>query len=191
MSSPVKITKDMILDTSFEIAKEKGMDEVSNREIAKRLNCSIRPIYYQFVNTYELKKELYNKIEKYFYEYLMCDIEEDIPPYKQVGLRYIKFAKEENKLFQILFMSESNYAMDSFVSKERAGYEKLVELIKKSTLLKEEDIKAFHIKMWIFTHGIASLIASNTIVFSEDEIQRLLTEEFTAVMLCEREEEIE
>ena len=45
-----KISKDMILDTAFEIARTSGLDKVSNREIAKRLNCSIRPIYYQFKN---------------------------------------------------------------------------------------------------------------------------------------------
>ena len=54
----LKITKEMILDTAFDIAKEEGMNQVSNREIAKRLNSSIRPIYYQFSNTEELKKEL-------------------------------------------------------------------------------------------------------------------------------------
>ena len=71
MPSVTKITKDMILDTAFLITKESGFDAVSNREIAKRLNCSIRPIYYQFKNTEELKQELYNKIERYFYKFVI------------------------------------------------------------------------------------------------------------------------
>ena len=41
----------MILDTAFSIAREEGIDNVSNRLIAKRLNSSIRPIYYQFKNS--------------------------------------------------------------------------------------------------------------------------------------------
>lgn len=54
MPTKIKITKEMILDAAFEIAKEEGIEGVSNRTIAKRLNSSIRPIYYQFENSKEL-----------------------------------------------------------------------------------------------------------------------------------------
>ena len=39
MSKEVKITKDMILEAAFDIVREKGLEEVSNRSIAKRLEC--------------------------------------------------------------------------------------------------------------------------------------------------------
>ena len=70
MPTTTKITKELILDTALEIAREKGKEGISNRELAKRMNCSIRPIYYQFKNVEELYKELYIKIEKYFYHFL-------------------------------------------------------------------------------------------------------------------------
>lgn len=187
MPTVTKITKDMILDASFDIAREKGMEEVSNREIAKRLNCSIRPIYYQFKNTSELKTELYNKIEKYFYTYLLNNISKDMLPYKQVGIKYINFAREENNLFRILFMSKVGYLPDNFITRDYEDYKELEGLIKISTKLSDEDIKAFHIKMWMFTHGIAALIATNTVEFSEKQIQELLTEEFQSLMLFEKQ----
>ena len=57
MPTKIKISKDMILDTAFEIVKKDGIEKLSNRELANKLNCSIRPIYYQFKNVEELKKE--------------------------------------------------------------------------------------------------------------------------------------
>ena len=48
-----KITKEMILNVAFQITKTDGFDKVSNRTIAKKLNSSIRPIYYQFKNVDE------------------------------------------------------------------------------------------------------------------------------------------
>ncbi|UKI57103.1 MAG: hypothetical protein L6V81_06865 [Clostridium sp.] len=33
----LKISKDMILDTAFDIARTSGLDKVSNREIAKKI----------------------------------------------------------------------------------------------------------------------------------------------------------
>ena len=60
MSKIVSITKEMIIDAAFNITKEKGFSKLSNREIAKYLNCSIRPIYYQFKDVEDLNKHLFN-----------------------------------------------------------------------------------------------------------------------------------
>lgn len=185
MPTNVRITKDMILDTAFDIARSGGLKDVSNREIASRLGCSIRPIYYQFKNTDELKGELYAKIEKYFYTYLMDNMRDDIPPYKQVGINYIRFAREESHLFRILFMSDTNLLPMGFVTKDEDDFRELAKFIKFSTKLSDDDIKTFHVRMWLFAHGIASLVASNTVVFSDTQIEKLLSYEFQALMLLE------
>ena len=185
MSKEVRITKDMILEAAFDIAREKGLEEVSNRSIAKRLECSIRPIYYQFNNSDELKKELYNKIEKYFYKYIMDNMIDNIPYYRQVGVNYIKFAREEKNFFKILFMSKSDYLPEGFVSKSEDDFKEISKLIKMSTKLNDDDIKSFHIKMWMFTHGIATLLATDTVLLTEEQISNLLSSQFQALMLLE------
>ena len=185
MPTKIRISKDMILDAAFEIVRQCGMEKLSNRELANKLKCSIRPIYYQFENVEEMQKELYIKIEKYFYEFLLDNMIDGIPQYKQVGINYIKFAKKENKLFQTLFMSETGLRPDAFVSKAGDDYKEIEKLVKISTHLKEDDIKDFHTKMWIFCHGIATLVANNTINLTDDQIQQLLSYEFQALMLLE------
>ncbi len=185
MSKEVKITKDIILEAAFDIVREKGLEEVSNRSIAKRLECSIRPIYYQFNNSDELKKELYNKIEKYFYKYIMDNMIDNIPYYRQVGINYIKFAREEKNFFKILFMSKSDYLPEGFVSKSEDDFKEISKLIKMSTKLNDDDIKSFHIKMWMFTHGIATLLATDTVLLTEEQISNLLSSQFQALMLLE------
>ena len=185
MSTSIKISKDMILDAAFSIVKESGMEGLSNRELAKKLNCSIRPIYYQFESAEQMQKELYSKIEKYFYKFLMDNIVDDIPKYKQIGINYIKFAKKEKKLFQILFVNETNLSPDAFVSKEGEDYKELEKLIRLSTNLNEDDIKSFHTKMWIFSHGIATLVANDTINLTDEQISELLSYEFQALMLLD------
>ncbi|MGM9877369.1 MAG: TetR/AcrR family transcriptional regulator [Bacilli bacterium] len=185
MPTKVKISKEMILDTAFEIVRKGGIEKLSNRELANKLNCSIRPIYYQFENVEEMKKELYVKIEKYFYKFLMENMVDDIPKYKQIGINYIKFAKKEKKLFQTLFMSELGLSPSAFISKEGEDYLAIAKMIKISTNLNDNDIKDFHTKMWIFSHGIASLVANNTIKLENKQIEQLLSDEFQALMLLE------
>ena len=185
MPTTIKISKDMILDAAFKIAREEGIEKISNREIAKKLDCSIRPIYYQFENVDEMQRELYLKIEKYFYQFLMDNMVDDIPKYKQIGIHYIKFAQKEKKLFQILFMGDMGLTPNAFISKSGKDYEDIEKLIKISTNLDEEEIKDFHTKMWIFTHGIATLVANNTVHLEEKQIKELLSNEFQALMLLE------
>ena len=185
MPKKIKISKDMILEAAFEIVKNDGMEKLSNRELANKLNCSIRPIYYQFENVEEMQKELYIKIEKYLYKFLTSNMAEDIPKYKQIGINYIKFAKKEKKLFQTLFMNEIGLSPKAFVSKIGEDYNEIEKLIKISTNLKDNDIKDFHTKMWIFCHGIATLVANNTINLTDNQIEQLLSHEFQALMLLE------
>lgn len=185
MPTKIKISKEMILEKAFEIVRNDGIEKLSNRELASKLNCSIRPIYYQFENSEELQKELYKKIEKYFYKFLLDNMIEDIPKYKQVGINYIKFAKKEKKLFQTLFMNEKGLTPNAFVSKEGDDYKELEKLIKISTNLDEEDIKSFHTKMWIFCHGIATLVANDTVSLTDEQTEQLLSYQFQALMLLE------
>ena len=185
MPTKIKISKDMILNAAFDIVRDHGIEKLSNRELANKLKCSIRPIYYQFENVEELQKELYTKIEKYFYNFLLDNMNNEIPKYKQVGINYIKFAKKEKKLFQTLFMSEVGLTPNVFVSKEGDDYKEIEKFIKISTNLKGDDIKDFHTKMWIFCHGIATLVANNTISLTDNQIEKLLSYEFQALMLLE------
>ena len=183
MANTTKITKDMILDTAFSIARREGLNSISNRRIAKELNSSIRPIYYQFKNTEELKLELGKKIDTYFYDYLLNNKLGNMPLYKQIGINYIRFSRDEKKLFKILFMSDNKLLPSDFILD--TDYMKIKDIIRISTNLSDKDIKSFHLKMWLFTHGIATLSANDTILFTDKQISDLLSYEFQALMLLE------
>ena len=183
MANTTKITKEMILDTAFSIARREGLNSISNRRIAKELNSSIRPIYYQFKNTEELKTELGKKIDTYFYDYLLNNKLGNMPLYKQIGINYIRFSRDEKKLFKILFMSDNKLLPSDFILD--TDYMKIKDIIRISTNLSDKDIKSFHLKMWLFTHGIATLSANDTVLFTDKQISDLLSYEFQALMLLE------
>lgn len=185
MPTTIRITKEMILNAAFDITRNEGIEKLSNREIAKKMNCSIRPIYYQFKNSEELYKALYNKINSYFYDFIMKNIVDDISHYKQIGINYIKFAQEETNLFKVLFMSPARNLPNTFVETDKTGFAGVVAAIKLSTHLSDKAIKSFHTKMWIFVHGIATLTVSKSVKFTEEQIRDLLSQEFQALMLLE------
>ena len=53
-----KITKEMVVDTAFDIARKDGMDRVLIKKIAGKLGCSVQPIYSYCQNIESLKAEV-------------------------------------------------------------------------------------------------------------------------------------
>ena len=98
-----KITKEMIVDTAFEIVRKEGADKVTARSISEQLNCSTQPVLYYFSTVEDIKKAVYIKADEYHSAYLLdvgmtCE-----NPMLAIGINYIKFAIEERNLFRFLF----------------------------------------------------------------------------------------
>ena len=66
-----KITKEMVIDAAFELARETGAENINARTVAKKLHCSTQPVMYHFATMEELKKAAYAKADRYHSEYLM------------------------------------------------------------------------------------------------------------------------
>lgn len=50
-----KVTKEMIIDAAFEIARTTGAENINARTVSQRLNCSTQPVMYHFSTIEELK----------------------------------------------------------------------------------------------------------------------------------------
>jgi|GEM_PF-5552282 len=53
MPPKTRFRKEEIVDAAFAIAREKGFEEISARNVAKRLGSSVAPIYVNFANIEE------------------------------------------------------------------------------------------------------------------------------------------
>ncbi len=168
-----KFQKEDIIKVAYEIVREEGLDSINARRIAKELRCSVQPIFHNFESMDELKKEVYEKIYSKYKEYMHKGSIAKDKPYKQIGLSYIKFARDYPEFFKIIFMQKTTLNAENFVTTDSVGDE-VIKAGQKLTGLSYEEQKKFHIKVWIFTHGIACLVATNTVKFTDEEIDRIL-----------------
>ena len=53
MPPKVKITKEMIIDAAFEIARSEGAENINARTVSKKLGCSTQPVMYHFKRSEE------------------------------------------------------------------------------------------------------------------------------------------
>ena len=68
MPPRAKITKEMVIDAAFEVAREAGAENINARTVAKKLNCSTQPVMYHFATIEELKEAAYAKADGYHSE---------------------------------------------------------------------------------------------------------------------------
>ena len=55
MPAKAKVTKEMIVDAAFAIAREAGVENINARTVSERLHCSTQPVMYHFATMEELK----------------------------------------------------------------------------------------------------------------------------------------
>lgn len=184
MPRPVRIKKEDVLNVAYDIVREKGIQFVNARAIAEKLNSSVQPIFSQFTNMDELKKELTEKILETYRKYIKSNTDCK-NAYGQMEKNYIRFAKEEPKLFNMLFMNQTDFTPDNFACHD-SSFAEISKSAKESTKLSDEEVKQFHLKMWIFVHGIATLVANDTCKFTDEQIDNLLLTEYKALMQLEK-----
>lgn len=167
-----KFNKEDIINVTYEIVKREGLENVNARKIAKKLNSSVQPIFHNFTNMSELKEAVIYKIYNTYLDYIKKGSLEK-KSYLGMGLSYIKFAKDYPNFFKVLFMSESKLSSEKFIQNDDAG-NSIIKNGQKFSGLSESNQKEFHFKVWIFTHGIATMVVNKTVEFSDEEIEDVL-----------------
>lgn len=172
MSGIPKNKKEDIINSALEIVKEKGMEGLNARDVAKRLNCSIQPIFYQFKTMDELKQAVFEKIYDIYRSY-MLNCENDTT-YKSMGTSYVRFAKDYPELFKALFMKKTEMNSNNYIQIDHLG-DQVIKIGQQYTGLSFDEQKNFHLKVWVFTHGVASLIATKTLCLDDKEIEEIIS----------------
>lgn len=178
-----KIQKEDIIQESVSIVAKEGINALNARKIAKKLGCSTQPLFYIYENMDDLKKDVMNEIVKIF-DIEVLKSETGQLEYKDIGINYIRFAKEEPELFKIMFNRKINEGAFDFI--DLTGSAKTIfETISKQTGMSNEDAKQFHLRMWLYVNGIASLAANQTVEFNDGEIAELLKDQYVSMLLYE------
>lgn len=167
-----KFQREDIIRVACEITRKEGFGEVNARRIAKELNASVQPIYHNFGSMEELKAAVAEQLYNIYVQYTKRFMGEEMA-YRNIGLAYIHFAKEYPNFFKLLFMSESRLTPDNFLRKDEAG-ETAIRSGQRLTGFEADEQREFHLKVWMLTHGIAVLIATKTVDFSDEKIEELL-----------------
>lgn len=189
MPPKVQVTQDAILNAAICIIKDKGIGGLNARDIAKSLGCSVQPIFRNFQSMENLKESLYKQAEEMFDQHMRNGLTLHPIPFLGMGLAYIRFAKNEKNLFKFLFMSDGfkgRSVQDMIHGDEN---HEIVRIISGMTGLPFEKSERLFISIWLTTHGIAAMMATNDCDFSEELIAAILMDSFSGMKILLKEQE--
>ena len=176
-----KFTKDDIALAAVDIVREKGIEGVTVRSVANRLNASTKVIFTYFSGMEELNREILKKASEIYYEDIFSAMKKgDAPPYKASGLAYINFARNERELFKLLFMRDRRL---EDIKEDRESIRPIIDVIKKNLNLSEDEAYNFHLEIWTYVHGIATMIATNYIDWDDEFINKALTDAYLGLKM--------
>ncbi len=187
MPPKAKITKEMVIDAAFEVARAEGAENVNARTVSQKLGCSTQPVMYHFATIEDMKRAVYAKLDWFHTEYLMnVDPQEDVM--LGIGLNYIRFAVEEPNLFRFLFQSGfavENNLLEMIDSEE---LKPVISAMQEAMDLNMEQTKDVFITLALFVHGYASILVNNGLEYDEELIKVHLERAYKGAILAIQEE---
>ena len=191
MPAKAKVTREMIVDAAFAVARETGAENINARTVSERLHCSTQPVMYHFATIEELKRTVYAKADLYHSEYLMNLRSPAQGVMLGIGMNYIRFAIEEPHLFRFLFQSDffgGSTLLELIDAEELAP---VLSAMQGALGIDRERTKKVFLTVFLFAHGYASIIANNSLKYDETLINAHLEQAYRGAMLAVQSEKQE
>ena len=191
MPAKAKVTREMIVDAAFAVARETGAENINARTVSERLHCSTQPVMYHFATIEELKRTVYAKADLYHSEYLMHLKRPAKGVMLGIGMNYIRFAIEEPHLFRFLFQSDffgGSTLLELIDAEELAP---VLSAMQGALGVDRERTKKVFLTVFLFAHGYASIIANNSLKYDEALISSHLEQAYRGAILAVQSEKRE
>lgn len=176
MPPKFKFTREQIVAAALEVTRKNGITGLTARGLAAELGSSAKPIFGLFQNMEEVQREVVSAANTLYQSYIKKGMADSkFPPYKASGIAYIQFAKEEKELFKLLFMRDRT---DEKIEENREEIRPILDLIMKNLGIDEIEAYFFHLELWLYVHGIATMIATNYLEWDIEFIDKALTDAY-------------
>lgn len=164
-----RITKEMVVNAAFELARQGGMEQVIIKNIAQKIGCSVQPIYSYCNNMDGLRNDVCDKARDFIHEYVVLHIDKN-DLFRSTGQAYIQLAKDELHILKIfIFQERKNIASLDDLYKAETNPQ-VARSISEKLKISLESAKQLHLNMLIYTIGIGTIFSVSTPGISTDEI---------------------
>ena len=178
MTRKATISREMILDAALNILIRDGYAAVNVKTIAKELGCSTQPVVWHFENMEGLRSALSEYAREYAARKALSDSRNKIESFEFLGRSYVKMALKEPNLFRFLYLGESPMGKPydlKGIARDKKNKE-MISKIAEQTGLNEEQVIRFVRNTLIYSHGIATMVATGVFKGTEKEMMEMIND---------------
>lgn len=163
------VSKETISKKAVVMINKYGWEHLNARNLAKELKISTKPLYRIYKGMDEIKEDVYKEIYKQYDEFITSRVDNK-NALVTLCVAYVEFAKKYKNLFISLFLS-NNLSWKSIddVLNEKWNQGAIINLVNKQGYTFEE-AKNLFMHVWLYSNGLATLIATNQITLDDKEI---------------------
>jgi len=150
----IAFNRDVVLAAALEVVRKSGLDHLTARAAAKRLQASVAPVYRAFRSMDDLTRAVLEAAR------IRMDEETRRPfsdiPFLNIGVGIVVFARDETRLFQALFLSRHRNK-DIL---ERFNTSVLTRMKQDAMLrpLPNSSLERLLNSIWLYTLGLATAV---------------------------------
>lgn len=184
-----KITRDMVVEAAFALARENGLERVTVKDIAASLGCSVQPIYSYCQSMDGLRKAVAQRCGKFIREYMARHIDRE-NLFQSTGRAYVQLAKDEPQIFRIfLFQERENIgSLERLYACETDS--QMADFISKELNVSPAKAKTLHLNMLIYTMGIGMILSGTKPGIPAEEIFAQQDSAYAAFLAAALEERV-
>lgn len=185
MPPKVRITKEMVSEASFEVVRSQGHENLNARTISQHLGCSTQPVLYTFKTVDEIREAAYEIADRYHTEFITPK-ETDENPMLSLGLNYVRFGQEEKNLFRFLFQTDKFGGKDVAALMSDPGLSQIMAIMAAGLEVNLKQAKEMFLTFFCVAHGMASLLANNSMKYDEKQCKKMLENVFTGMVAARK-----
>lgn len=164
-----RITKEMIVDAAFHIARRSGMENVLVKSIADEMGCSVQPIYSYCKNMNGLREAVGDKAREFIHEYVISHIDRN-DLFRSTGRAYIQLAKEEPHVFKIFLLQERKNVSSLKDVYETETNPQIAQTVAEDMNISIKTAEQLHLNLLIYTIGLGMVLSASSPGIPIDEI---------------------
>ena len=188
MARKVTVSREVILEAALKMLIRDGYASVNIKSLAAEIGCSTQPIAWHFDNMDGLRMALAEYSKEYADRKSAPKKGNAIEGFEYMGESYVKMALNEPNLFKFLYLGESPLGKP-YELKDVSGAkdnEEMIKSIAEITGLSFEQIARVIKNTIIYSHGIATMVATGVFKASKKEIMSMIKAASEAFLIKER-----
>jgi AcrR family transcriptional regulator len=176
MARKTTITKDMILGSALTMVIRDGYQSINVKTLAAEIGCSTQPIVWHFENMEGLRKALAVYAREYAVAKANPGKREGGDAFEFMGRAYIKMAMKEPNLFKFLYLGgcplDKPLSLND-ISSEADSAAIIGSISAQTGLAPDRVIKVIQDTI-MYSHGIATMIATGVFKASEKQVMAMI-----------------